>query len=80
MCRSPLREVDPLVKAIWDGNASLVRTMVRAPDLNLLQLNEHGWMPIHEAAYYGQEECLRALLGGQWIHLLHHQNVIFEVA
>ncbi|XP_062407425.1 ankyrin repeat and SOCS box protein 2-like isoform X2 [Sardina pilchardus] len=57
--------VDPLVKAIWDGDASLVRTLVRSPDVNLLQASVHGWIPMHEAAYYGQTECLRAILGAQ---------------
>lgn len=60
-----LRVVDPLVKAIWDGDASLVRSMVKKPKVNLLQSNQYGWIPMHEAAYYGQVECLRAILGGK---------------
>ncbi|XP_041950400.1 ankyrin repeat and SOCS box protein 2-like isoform X2 [Alosa sapidissima] len=57
--------VEPLVKAIWDGDASLVRTLVRKPDVNLLKTNQQGWIPMHEAAYYGQVDCLRAILGAQ---------------
>ncbi|KAL2082021.1 hypothetical protein ACEWY4_021839 [Coilia grayii] len=61
----PEAKVDPLVKAIWDGDVPKVRAMVRQPDINLLIANEYGWIAIHEAAYYGQLECLKALLGVQ---------------
>ncbi|XP_063079589.1 ankyrin repeat and SOCS box protein 2-like isoform X2 [Engraulis encrasicolus] len=61
----PEAKVDPLVKAIWDGDVPSVRAMVRKKDINLLIANQYGWIPIHEAAYYGQLDCLKALLGVQ---------------
>lgn len=33
---------------------------------NLSVPNKDGWIPLHEAAYYGQVGCLSLLQKGQW--------------
>ncbi|XP_028809472.1 ankyrin repeat and SOCS box protein 2 [Denticeps clupeoides] len=64
VCTKPEEEakVDPLVIAIWNGDVATLRTLVRQPGTDMLQANNLGWLPIHEAAYYGQARCLRILI------------------
>ncbi|XP_076873728.1 ankyrin repeat and SOCS box protein 2-like isoform X2 [Brachyhypopomus gauderio] len=54
--------VDPLVKAILSGDVQIVTQIVKKTGCNILTPNQYGWIPLHEAAYYGQEQCVRALL------------------
>lgn len=58
------REVDPVLKAIKDGDVGTLRRLIKKADCNLLIPNEYGWIPLHEAAHYGQEQCIKALLRG----------------
>ncbi|XP_066533927.1 ankyrin repeat and SOCS box protein 2-like [Hoplias malabaricus] len=58
-------EVDPLVKAIREGDVVCLRQIIRKPDCNVLFPNKYGWIPLHEAAYYGQDQCIKALLRAQ---------------
>ncbi|MCJ8744007.1 hypothetical protein PDJAM_G00101320 [Pangasius djambal] len=55
-------EVDPVLKAIRDGDVGTLRVLIKKADCNLLMPNEYGWIPLHEAAHYGQEQCIKALL------------------
>ncbi|XP_055042092.2 ankyrin repeat and SOCS box protein 2 isoform X3 [Misgurnus anguillicaudatus] len=59
------REMDPIVKAIGEGDVGTVRLLVKTSGCNLLTANKHGWIPLHEAAYYGQAECIKILLKAQ---------------
>lgn len=59
------RETDPLVNAIWKGDVGTVRLMVKKSECNLLTANRFGWIPLHEAAYYGQDQCIKILLRGK---------------
>lgn len=59
------RDVDPVVKAIRDGDVGTLRGLIKKSDCNLLMPNQSGWIPLHEAAHYGQEQCIKALLGGR---------------
>ncbi|XP_056620673.1 ankyrin repeat and SOCS box protein 2 [Triplophysa dalaica] len=61
----PEEETDPLVKAIWEGDVETVWLMVKKPGCNLLKANRFGWIPLHEAAYYGQYQCIKVLLKAQ---------------
>ncbi|XP_067273557.1 ankyrin repeat and SOCS box protein 2 isoform X2 [Pseudorasbora parva] len=61
----PEEELEPIVKAILDGDVGTVRRLVKQPDCNLLTPNKDGWIPLHEAAYYGQEQCIKILLRAQ---------------
>ncbi|KAK2104668.1 hypothetical protein P7K49_018524 [Saguinus oedipus] len=57
---SQLAPVDPLIKAIKDGDEEALKTMIKEGK-NLAEPNTEGWLPLHEAAYYGQLGCLKVL-------------------
>nr|XP_010967025.1 ankyrin repeat and SOCS box protein 2 [Camelus bactrianus] len=57
---SQLAPVDPVLKAIKEGDEEALRAMIKAGK-NLAEPNNDGWLPLHEAAYYGQLGCLKAL-------------------
>ncbi|XP_026854845.2 ankyrin repeat and SOCS box protein 2 isoform X2 [Electrophorus electricus] len=54
--------VDPLLKAIWNGDMKSVRQIIKKADCNILIPNQYGWLPLHEAAYYGQDQCIQILI------------------
>ncbi|KAJ8009239.1 hypothetical protein DPEC_G00086830 [Dallia pectoralis] len=56
---------DNIVKAILNGDATTVQTMIKDEANNILQPDKYGWIPLHEAAYYGQEQCVTILLSAQ---------------
>ncbi|XP_065111889.2 ankyrin repeat and SOCS box protein 2 isoform X2 [Paramisgurnus dabryanus] len=58
-------ETDPISKAIVEGDVGTVRLLVKTSGCNLLTPNKHGWIPLHDAAYYGQRECIKILLKAQ---------------
>ncbi|XP_026088748.1 ankyrin repeat and SOCS box protein 2-like isoform X2 [Carassius auratus] len=62
---NPPREFDPIAKAILEGDVGSVKLLVKQPGCNLLKPNKDGWMPLHEAAYYGQDQCIKILLRAQ---------------
>ncbi|KAI4899341.1 hypothetical protein NFI96_014593 [Prochilodus magdalenae] len=55
-------EEDPIVKTIREGDLGTLRQIIRKPECNVLIPNQYGWIPLHEAAYYGQDQCIKALL------------------
>ncbi|XP_037359898.1 ankyrin repeat and SOCS box protein 2 [Talpa occidentalis] len=57
---SELAPLDPVLKAIKEGDEEALKAMIKAGK-NLAEPNKEGWLPLHEAAYYGQLDCLRAL-------------------
>ncbi|XP_071222071.1 ankyrin repeat and SOCS box protein 2-like isoform X2 [Salvelinus alpinus] len=57
-----LRDVEPIVFAIQRGDAQAVNELSVAAPLSLVKENKDGWIPLHEAAYYGQAECIKALM------------------
>ncbi|XP_036406530.1 ankyrin repeat and SOCS box protein 2-like isoform X2 [Megalops cyprinoides] len=61
----PLEEADPLLKAIWDGDVGTVRVLVKHNSKSLTASYRDGWIALHEAAYYGQLDCLKVLLKAQ---------------
>ncbi|XP_058611090.1 ankyrin repeat and SOCS box protein 2 isoform X2 [Onychostoma macrolepis] len=61
----PEEEIEPIVKAISEGDVGSVRLMVKQPGCNLLKPNKDGWIPLHEAAYYGQDQCIKIILRAQ---------------
>ncbi|XP_034274278.1 ankyrin repeat and SOCS box protein 2 isoform X1 [Pantherophis guttatus] len=57
----PQAEVlDPVIQVIKEGDETALQNMIQAGK-NLGQPNKDGWLPLHEAAYYGQESCLKLL-------------------
>ncbi|KAM6170799.1 ankyrin repeat and SOCS box protein 2 [Erethizon dorsatum] len=57
---SQLAPMDPMLKAIKEGNEEALKAMIK-DGKNLGQPNKEGWLPLHEAAYYGQLGCLKVL-------------------
>ncbi|XP_071019286.1 ankyrin repeat and SOCS box protein 2-like isoform X2 [Oncorhynchus clarkii lewisi] len=58
-------EEDTIVKAILNGDVTTLRAMAKDTGNNILRPDKYGWIPLHEAAYYGQDQCVRVLLGAQ---------------
>ncbi|KAM6201419.1 ankyrin repeat and SOCS box protein 2 isoform 1-T1 [Rhynchocyon petersi] len=58
---SPLSLRDPLLRTIKDGDEEALKAMIK-DGKNLAEPNKEGWLPLHEATYYGQLGCLKVLL------------------
>ncbi|XP_014326553.2 ankyrin repeat and SOCS box protein 2-like [Xiphophorus maculatus] len=61
----PEEEEEPLFRAIREGNANKVRALAVCPGTNLMLPSKPGWLAIHQAAWFGQDSCLRMLLSAQ---------------
>lgn len=59
------RDVDPVVFAIRRGDVKAVNDLAASAPPSLLKENKDGWIPLHDAAFCGQAECLKALLRGK---------------
>lgn len=59
------RDARPLVNVIKNGDLKALKEIVKCNPMSLLVPNEGGWMSLHEAAYYGQIECLKIILRGE---------------
>ncbi|XP_031135021.1 ankyrin repeat and SOCS box protein 2-like isoform X2 [Sander lucioperca] len=55
-------DVEPVVFAIRRGDVKAVNDLATSAPLSLLKENEDGWIPLHDAAFCGQTECLKILL------------------
>ncbi|XP_043930515.1 ankyrin repeat and SOCS box protein 2 [Protopterus annectens] len=53
--------LDPAVTAIENEDEEALRDMIKQGK-NLAVANKDGWLPLHEAAYYGKAGCLQLLL------------------
>ncbi|KAM9341667.1 ankyrin repeat and SOCS box protein 2b [Symphorus nematophorus] len=56
------RDVDPVVFAIRRGDVKAVNDLATSAAHRLLKENKDGWIPLHDAAFCGQTECLKTLL------------------
>lgn len=65
------REEEPLFKAISVGDVSRVKALVMQPGTNLMLPSKPGWLAIHQAAWFGQDTCLKVLLSGRYMQSLH---------
>ncbi|XP_034436520.1 ankyrin repeat and SOCS box protein 2-like isoform X1 [Hippoglossus hippoglossus] len=61
----PEEEEELLFKAIRVGDVNRVKIMAMCPGTNLMLPSKSGWLAIHQAAWYGQDTCLRVLLSAQ---------------
>ncbi|KAF1377100.1 hypothetical protein PFLUV_G00218420 [Perca fluviatilis] len=61
----PKEEEEPLFKAIRVGDVNTVKELTMRPGTNLMTPSKPGWLAIHQAAWYGQDTCLRVLLSAQ---------------
>ncbi|XP_076873731.1 ankyrin repeat and SOCS box protein 2 [Brachyhypopomus gauderio] len=57
----PIKNLDPLISAIWNGDAKALRKIVHKNSKKLTEANKEGWIPLHECAYYGHVGCLKVL-------------------
>uniref|UniRef100_A0A8C6WIN9 Ankyrin repeat and SOCS box containing 2a, tandem duplicate 1 n=1 Tax=Neogobius melanostomus TaxID=47308 RepID=A0A8C6WIN9_9GOBI len=60
-----LRE-EAIFQAIRVGDAARVTALALTPGTNLMLPNKPGWLPIHQAAWFGQQACLRTLISGDY--------------
>jgi ankyrin repeat protein len=58
--RSP--ETDALLRAAKAGNADTVRALLASPNVDVNGIDEHGNTPLIEAARFGHDEVVTALL------------------
>jgi ankyrin repeat protein len=58
--RSP--ETDALLRAASAGNADTVRALLASPNVDVNGIDEHGNTPLIEAARFGHDEVVTALL------------------
>uniref|UniRef100_A0A3Q3XC59 SOCS box domain-containing protein n=1 Tax=Mola mola TaxID=94237 RepID=A0A3Q3XC59_MOLML len=56
---------EPLFQAVRAGDVSTVKALATLPNTNLMLPSKPGWLAIHQAAWYGQDGCLRVLLSAQ---------------
>jgi ankyrin repeat protein len=55
-------ETDALLRAARAGNADTVRALVTSPNVDVNGIDEHGNTPLIEAARFGHDEVVTALL------------------
>ena len=58
--RSP--ETDALLRAARAGNADTVKVLLASPNVDVNGIDEHGNTPLMEAARFGHDEVVTALL------------------
>ncbi|XP_047243092.1 ankyrin repeat and SOCS box protein 2 isoform X3 [Girardinichthys multiradiatus] len=63
--KPPDLEEEPLFRAIREGNPSKVKALAMCPGTNLMLPSKPGWLAVHQAAWFGQDSCLRMLLSAQ---------------
>ncbi|KAK9533652.1 hypothetical protein VZT92_008757 [Zoarces viviparus] len=59
---SEAEDVEPVVFAIRRGDVKAVNDLATSAPLSLLKENKDGWIPLHDAAFSGQTECLKIIL------------------
>lgn len=61
----PDEEEEPIFQAIRLGDTARVKALALRPGINLMLPSKPGWLPIHQAAWFGQLTCLQALISVQ---------------
>ncbi|KAM9354093.1 ankyrin repeat and SOCS box protein 2-like isoform 1-T2 [Pholidichthys leucotaenia] len=56
------RECSPIETIIVNGDAEALMDLVQRRSSSLKEPNDEGWIALHEAAFYGQVQCLRILV------------------
>lgn len=55
-------QTDALFRAVIEGNAEMVRSLLSAPGVDVNARNERGSTPLLEAARYGHDNITRTLI------------------
>lgn len=58
------RDAEPVLFAIQRGDVMVVNELATSAAHRLLKENKDGWIPLHDAAFCGQTECMKILLKG----------------
>lgn len=67
-----------MVFAIRRGDLKAVNDLATSAVHRLLKENKDGWIPLHDAAFCGETECLKTLLKGMtWKALLRVPNSVW---
>lgn len=53
-----------MVFAITRGDVMALNDLATSAAHRLLKENKDGWIPLHDAAFCGQAECIKILLKG----------------
>lgn len=77
--RSSCRDAEPVLFAIQRGDVMVVNELATSAAHRLLKENKDGWIPLHDAAFCGQLECMKILLKGMTILVGPKQCVSFHV-
>ncbi|KAM6991752.1 ankyrin repeat and SOCS box protein 2-like [Tautogolabrus adspersus] len=56
------RELSPVTSMIVNGDTDTLMDLVRRRSNSLMKPNDEGWIALHEAAYYGQQQSLCILI------------------
>lgn len=56
------RDAEPVLFAIQRGDVMVVNELATSAAHRLLKENKDGWIPLHDAAFCGQLECMKILL------------------
>ncbi|KAF3703295.1 Ankyrin repeat and SOCS box protein 2 [Channa argus] len=56
------RELSLLQSVIVSGNAEALMDLVRQSSSSLTEPHDDGWIALHEAAFYGQLQCVKILI------------------
>lgn len=48
-----------------NGDTEALKELIRQKSTILIEPNKEGWIALHEAAYYGQLQCVKILIRGQ---------------
>lgn len=60
-----VRDLSPLQRVIINGDSKALMDLVRRGSSSLTDKNDEGWIALHEAAYYGQLQCVKILIRGK---------------
>ncbi|XP_075048751.1 ankyrin repeat and SOCS box protein 2 [Mixophyes fleayi] len=60
-CTTQAAEPNPIEVMIMNGNVEALDNLIKSKK-SLCDPNKDGWLPLHEAAYYGSLGCLKFLL------------------
>ncbi|KAF6732870.1 Ankyrin repeat and SOCS box protein 2 [Oryzias melastigma] len=55
-------DADPVIWAIRRGDVKELQDLATSSPVSLLKENKDGWIPVHDAAFCGQTECLKIIL------------------
>ncbi|KAM8831705.1 ankyrin repeat and SOCS box protein 2-like isoform 2-T4 [Spinachia spinachia] len=59
---APRSQLSPLQSLIINGDADALMALVRQSFGGLIEPDDEGWIVLHEAAFYGQLQCLAILI------------------